>query len=108
MRTGGFDTREHGGGVRPVLGIVDDGVGKLEGKGEALEHCFDDKDIGDGGINVRVRRSAERINGLEAGGERREKVGECHWTCSANDGAGIVANDTLFQWSKLVKCKLWK
>lgn len=28
----GGSTREHGGGVRPVLGIVNDGVRELEGK----------------------------------------------------------------------------
>lgn len=59
--------------MRPVFGTVDDDFCELEGKGEALEDCFGAKHIGDGGVKSRqTRRSAERVNGLEAGRERRE------------------------------------
>lgn len=47
--TGGY----HGGGERPVLGKVDNCVGELEGKGEALEDCLDGKDIVDSGVKGR-------------------------------------------------------
>lgn len=65
--------------MRPVLGIVDDGVCELGRKREGLEDCLDDKDISDSRFKAKwVRRSAEWINGLDARGERRKKVGECH------------------------------
>lgn len=68
LRTGGADTWDHGGGERPVLGKVDNYVGELEGKGEALEDCLDAKNIVDSGVKGRqVRRSAERVNGLDPG-----------------------------------------
>lgn len=80
--------------MRPVFGMVDDDFCELNGKGEALEDSFGGKHIGDGGVKSRqIRRSAERVNGLEAGRERREQVGECHGTCSANESAVFVVRD---------------
>jgi hypothetical protein len=78
LRANAIDAR--GRGVRPVLGIVDDGVDELEGKRETQKGCFDGEDVGDGGrVEGQLgRRSVERVHGLEAGGERRDEAGECH------------------------------